>query len=93
MLLLSPGSKNTLLLIPSPGSLPKLSSIYLALPTSSLAQSPLWFPLVHVILDPAFSIYVRWCNLILLTLQRYALNNHILTNTTTLTIPLMAMDG
>lgn len=37
--------------------------------------------LVPVILDPT------WCDLVLLTLQHYTLNAHVLTNTAFLTIP------
>jgi hypothetical protein len=31
-------------------------------------------------LDPASSNYARWRDLVLLTLQRYALENHVLTD-------------
>jgi hypothetical protein len=36
--------------------------------------------LVMVDLDPASSNYARWRDLVLLTLQRYALENHVLTD-------------
>jgi hypothetical protein len=43
--------------------------------------------LVPVLLDPTSFTYARWHDLILLTLQHYALGNHVLTDTASLTIP------
>lgn len=43
--------------------------------------------LVPVLLDPTSSTYVRWHDLILLRLQCYTLDDHVLTDTMSLTIP------
>jgi hypothetical protein len=43
--------------------------------------------MIPVILNLASSTYARWCDLVLLTLQRYALDNHVLTDNVSLTIP------
>lgn len=42
--------------------------------------------LLHVLLDPTSCTYTHWCDLVL-TLQHYALDDHVLIDTTSLTIP------
>jgi hypothetical protein len=50
-----------------------------------------WTPghpvLVPVVLDVSSNHYARWCNLILLTLQRYALNDHITSDVAASALP------
>jgi hypothetical protein len=43
--------------------------------------------LVPFVLDISFAHYARWCDLILLTLQHYALDDHITFNTVASALP------
>jgi hypothetical protein len=42
--------------------------------------------MVTVILEPSSPHYKQWCDLVLLTLRRYALDDHVLSDVTDLSV-------